>query len=247
MRLGTRLLETFNKGKFMKWIVILFSQMTFATNSAPTTFPVFLKEGFSSILEFEESPTQVVLGDQNLFLVERLGKSVVIKPLTAYATTNLFVYFKEKATKLFILTASEEADPTFYKKFESAPVNDSVTTKAAPPIQNREPRKFVKGIKIVSSQYDGKKDYLTVDFVVSADSTNKVSPNWDLIRLKYKERMISPTKLWSERREAQRDSQIKARLIFAKPNVPADLKEVSVVVPTKTESKPFVEKLKAGR
>lgn len=232
----------FNKGNFMKWFVILLSQMTFAANATPTTFPVFLKEGFSSILEFEESPTQVVLGDQNLFLVERLGKSIVIKPLTPYATTNMFVYFKAKDTKLFILTASEEAEPTFYKKFDS-----SVPTTVAPSKTTVATPKYSKGIRITSNSYDSKKDYLTVDLIVAADSTGKVSPSWDLIRLKYKDKMISPSKLWSERREAQRDSHIKARLIFTKPNVPADLKEVSIVVPSKTDSKPFSEKLKAGR
>ena len=101
----------------MKLIAILFSQMAFAMNVGPTTFPVFLKEGFSSILEFEEAPTQVVLGDQNLFQIEKLNRSIIIKPLTAYATTNMFVYFKGKETKLFILTASEETEPTYYKKF----------------------------------------------------------------------------------------------------------------------------------
>lgn len=234
--------KTFRKESIMKWIVIVFSQIVFAANSTPTTFPVFLKEGFSSILEFEESPTQVVLGDQNLFQVERLGKSIVIKPLTPYATTNMFVYFKAKDTKLFILTASEEAEPTFYKKFDSVlPVSvESLKPTSAT-------SKYPKGVQITSSIYDAKKDYLTVDFIVAADSTGKVAPSWDLIRLKYKEKMISPSKLWSERREVQRDSHIKARLIFTKPNVPANLKDVSIVVPSKTDGKAFTEKLKVGR
>lgn len=230
----------------MKWLIILFSQIASMANATPTTFPVFLKEGFSSILEFEEAPTQVVLGDQNLFLVERLGKSIVIKPLTPYATTNMFVYFKSKDTKLFILTASEESDPTFYKKFEPAPTMEPKPITMDRQTLKMDSPKYKKGIQITSSSYDAKKDYLTVDFLIAADSTSKVSPTWDLIRLKYKDKVIPPTKLWSERREAQRDSQIKARLIFAKPNVPADLKEVSIIVPTKTDSKPFTSKLKAG-
>ncbi|MBL7557649.1 MAG: hypothetical protein JNM24_17600 [Bdellovibrionaceae bacterium] len=227
----------------MKWFIIIFSQITFAANATPTTFPVFLKEGFSSILEFEESPTQVVLGDQNLFLVERLGKSIVLKPLTPYATTNMFVYFKAKETKLFILTASEEAEPTFYKKFDPVVATSPVASAKS----NLPVRKYNKGIQIASTNYDAKKDYLTVDFFIAADSTGKVAPRWDLIRLKFKDKMISPSKLWSERREAQRDSRIKARLIFTKPNVSADLKDVSIVVPSKTDSKPFTQKLKVGR
>lgn len=226
----------------MNLIAMIFSQMTFAVYAAPSAFPIFLKEGFSSILEFEENPTQVVLGDQNLFQVERLGKSIIIKPLTPYATTNMFVYFKAKDTKLFILKASEEADPTFFKKFEDiVPVKSEVlkTTSAS--------RKYSTGLNMTSLVYDNKKDYLTVDFVVAADSTGKIAPSWDLVRLKYKDKIIAPSKLWSERREAQRDSYIKARLIFIKPNVPENLKDVSIIVPTKGNSKPFIAKLKVGR
>src|SRR5436853_130331 len=101
----------------MKLILLFFTQTVLAMNLNPTPFPVFLKEGFSSILEFEESPTQVVLGDQNLFQVEKLERSIVIKPLVTYATTNMFVYFKTKETRLFILSSSDDNEPTYFKKF----------------------------------------------------------------------------------------------------------------------------------
>lgn len=225
----------------MKLLVIILSQITFAANVNPTTFPVFLKEGFSSILEFEEVPTQVVLGDQNLFLVEKLNRSIVIKPLSPYATTNMFVYFKSKETKIFLLTASEEAEPTYYKKFDVEIQKIVDTPKVIAPI------KYSKGLHLKSLNYDSKKDYLTIDFVIAADSTGKLSPGWDLIRIKHKDRIINPTKVWSERREAQRDSFVKARLIFTKPNIPADFKDVSIIVPIKEISKPFTAELKGVR
>lgn len=204
------------------------SQAIASTTIGPTAFPVFLKEGFSCILEFEESPTQVVLGDQNLFQIERLNRSIVIKPLTAYATTNLFVYFKSKETKLFLLMASEESEPTYYKKFDSV----------IPPVIKKEKplapiTKFNRGIRLESADLDKKKDYLTIDFVITADSSGKIAPNWEQIRLRTKDKVIAPLKLWSERREIQRDSQIRARLIFLKPNIPTDLKDTSIIVPLK--------------
>jgi hypothetical protein len=214
-------------------ILIFISQALANPSIGPTAFPVFLKEGFSSILEFEESPSQVVLGDQNLFLVEKLNRSIVIKPLSPYATTNMFVYFKTKETKLFLLTASEEADPTYYKKFESD------TQKPKAPKEASTPKKYKKGLHVKSSILDSKKDYLTIDLVVAADSMGKLSPSWDLVRIKYKDRIINPSKVWSERREAQRDSFVKARLIFTKPNVPANFKDVSLIVPLKGVSKPL--------
>jgi hypothetical protein len=219
-------------------ISLFVSQALASTSMGPTTFPVFLKEGFSTILEFEEAPTQVVLGDQNLFQVERLSRSIVIKPMVPYATTNMFVYFKSKETKLFLLTASEESEPTYYRKFQA------FIPKVAEKPKVSIPLKYKRGLHINGSEFDKKKDYLTIDFVVAADSSGKVSPSWDLIRLKHKDRVLSPTKLWSERREAQRDSYVKARLIFAKPNVPADLKNVTLIVPTKGSANSLTENLK---
>jgi len=213
-------------------IVFLFlSQMAMAMNSSPTPFPVFLKAGFSSVLEFEEAPTQVVLGDPNVFQVEKLNKAIVIKPLATYATTNMFVYFKTKETRLFILTASEESEPTFFKKFTALIPPVAAQKKGAGVI------KFNRGGKVIKSSFDSKKDYLTVDFELSADANSKVIPNWDEVRLRYKDRFLKASKLWSERREVQRDSKIKARLIFTKPNVPADMKAVSIIVPLKDSGK----------
>lgn len=211
------------------------------TTIGPTAFPVFLKEGFSCILEFEEAPTQVVLGDQNLFQVERLNRSIVIKPLTAYATTNMFVYFKSKDTRLFLLTSSEDAAPTYYKKFET------IVPKVVESPKVNMPTKYARGIHLKNTEFDKKKDYLTVDFVIAADSSGKLSPNWDLIRLKHKDRIVSPSKLWSERREVQRDSAVRARLIFAKPNIPSDMKDASIVVPIKGATKSLIVKLQRTR
>src|SRR5476651_1017859 len=80
-------------------------------------FPVFLKAGFSSVLEFEEVPVRVVLGDGQSFQVEKVERSLVVRTLSPYAASNMFVYFKDTAPRLFVLTASEDANPTYYKKF----------------------------------------------------------------------------------------------------------------------------------
>jgi hypothetical protein len=218
----------------MAWIKLIFAQAAFAATIGPTPFPVFLKEGFSTILEFEEAPTQVVLGDANVFQVEKLNRSIVIKPLVTYATTNMFVYFKTKDARLFILAASEDAEPTYYKKFESF-----VPKKAEPKTADAVQRSYSQGAQLSKVSFDAKKDFLTIDIVLSAGPKAKVVPNWDLVRLRHKGNSVSPTKLWSERREAQKDSAIKARFIFAKPNVPGDLKEVALVIPLKGSIKPF--------
>lgn len=225
----------------MIFLSLLISQALAVPSIGPMAFPVFLKEGFSSILEFEEAPTQVVLGDQNLFQIERLNRSIVLKPLGPYATTNMFVYFKAKDTRLFLLTASEDAEPTFYKKFES------FTAKAIEKPRAKTTTKYLRGVHIKRSEFDKKNDYLTIDFIIAADSSGKIAPGWDLIRLKYKSKIISPTKLWSERREVVRDSSVKARLIFTKPNIPSDLKDVALVVPVKGSAKSWTIKLRGAK
>ena len=51
-------------------LIVLFSSMANASDAPMTPFPVFLKVGYSSILEFEETPQQVVLGDSKSFQIE---------------------------------------------------------------------------------------------------------------------------------------------------------------------------------
>jgi hypothetical protein len=225
----------------MHFVSMFIAPIALAMTVNPVSFPLFMRYGFSSVIEFEETPSKIVLGDQSLFQVEKLDRGVVIKPLVTYATTNMFVYFKTKETRLFVLTASEDAEPTFYKKFTTIAAPAPLTKKSISTV------KYVRGARIKNSSFDKKKDFLTIDIELSADSSAKVVPNWEQIRLKFKDRFLKPSKLWSERREIQRDSSVKTRLIFAKPNVPYDLREVTVVIPIRGSAKGFTAGLRGGR
>lgn len=210
---------------------------THALTLSPTPFPVFLRPGFSTVLEFEESPTRVVLGDVQNFQVEKLDRSIVAKTNASYATSNMFVYFKTNEPRLFVLTASEDVDPTYYKKFESI-----------------VPKKIIglnktilqRGISLVSAKFSPKKDFLTIEVLISADSTARILPQWQNVRLNYKYGSLSASKLWSERQEVQKDSGVKARFVFAKPNLSKKLAGASLSVPIAGSIKPFTLNL-AGR
>lgn len=220
-----------------KLLILLLPNIVFAQSVPLTPFPVFLKEGFSSVLEFESVPTKVVLGDPQSFQVEKLNNSVVVKTLTPYATSNMFVYFKSSKPRLFILTASEDAEPTYYKKFETLVIPQSkVATKP-------KPVRFVRGMQVVSTQFDKKKDYLTIEVQIQADSRWIIKPEWKLIRLMHNQRNIKPDKLWSERQDIQKDSKVTARFIFKKPNLPRDMKDVRLVMPLLGNFKPLVVSL----
>lgn len=220
----------------IKLLMLLIPQIVFA--ATPLTFPVFLREGFSTVLEFEEQPTKVVLGDSQSFQVEKLDKSIVIKTLVPYATSNMFVYFKEKNTRLFVLTASEDAEPTYYKKFESL-------IPAKKPFINAA-KTLKRGMSLKSAKFSPKKDFLTVEVLVSADSAQRLQPKWEKVRLTYGKSAISPNKLWSERKEVQKDSSVVARFIFNKPNLSANLKDTKIVLPIDGSTTPLIV-LIAGR
>lgn len=229
--------------KLFLLILVFVSNQTIAFAAAlpPTPFPVFLKSGYSTILEFDEQPSRVVLGDTQSFQVERLEKSLVVKTLTNYASSNMFVYFKDQDTRLFVLTASEDAEPTYFKRFEVEKIlvkQDYAPSSAKGSTSNRQTT------RIVSAQFDNKKDYLTIEVMLAADSKALVKPNWPLVRLVNKGTAIAPFKLWAERRDVQKDSAVKARFIFAKPNLPRDLDGVSLVIPVQGENRSIIRTLK---
>jgi hypothetical protein len=203
-------------------------------------FPVFLKVGFSSVLEFDEAPSRVVLGDTQAFQVERLDRSLVLRTLVPYATSNMFVYFKDAAPKLFILTAAEDAEPTYFRKIENPkPITPT-------PSSNAKQAALPRTSRVLSARFDAKKDYLTVEVVIAADSQSPLRPAWELVRLRYLSSVQAPAKLWSERKEVQKDSTVRARFIFAKANVPRNLVNASLVVPLDGRATPLSLALTGG-
>jgi len=229
--------------------LLLLGCTAFANQLNPTQLPhpLFLKLGFSTIIEFSENPIRVVVGDNQSFQVEKMDKSLVIRTLVSYATSNLFVYFKEAQPRLFTLTASEDANPSIYNKFDLTPPKMTV----APATEDKSEKKGLAsntktGVKLGSAVFDKSKDYLTVDFSISTDGKNLIQPKWDLIRLANGDKKISPHKIWSERQEIQKDSKVKARLIFLRPNIEKSLTGSSIVIPLKGRSDVLRLNLKKG-
>lgn len=203
-------------------------------SQAPTSFPLFLRQGFSCVLEFESAPKRVVIGDLQSFQVEKMEKSLVVRSLTAYASSNMFVYFETGDPHLFVLTASEDAQPTLFHKFESTKLPEK---KAESPKALARPG--LEGIQLVSAKFNAQKDYLTVDARITAGSAGAVKPKWDLVRLRSGEVTAVPIKTWAERKEIQKDANLKARFVFAKPNVRKDLKDVKLILPIQGRTTPF--------
>lgn len=215
-------------------IMLLFPCFSFATPELPPTpFPVFLREGFSTVLEFEEAPIRVVLGDSQSFQVEKLDQSIVVKTLATNTASNMFVYFKTKPPRLFVLTASDEVEPTYYRKFAT------IVSPRPKPTSVNVVKRTLQAALLRSAAFDNKKDYLTIEVDITAGSNARLIPDWSKARLLYQKQSIEPKRLWSERKEIQKDSKVKARFIFYRPNIPKQLTNSTLVIPLKGESKPL--------
>ncbi len=228
--------------RFIVGLLLMHPNAFADVTTPPAPLPIFLKAGFSSVLEFDNAPTRVVLGDAQAFQVERLDRSLVLRALAPYGTSNLFVYFKEGAPRLFILTAAEDASPTYFKRIEDPkplPVRE---------IGQRPGRSFrnPQVSQVLSAHFDAKKDYLTVEAKIAATSESLLRPNWSLVRLRYQSRVQAPFQLWSERKEVQKDSTVRARFIFVKPNIPRDLSKALLIVPIDGQISPLSLSLRGG-
>jgi len=212
----------------------LFLSIPAEASQSPTSFPLFLRQGFSCVLEFDSVPKRVVIGDLQSFQVEKMEKSIVVRSLAAYASSNMFVYFETGDPRLFVLTASEDAQPTLFQKFESMKLPEKKAE--APKVLSRP---GLEGIQLTSARFNAQKDYLTVDARITAGSGGAIKPSWDLVRLRSGDVSVAPIKCWAERKEVQRDASLKARFIFAKPNVRKDLTDVKLVLPIQGRTTPF--------
>lgn len=223
-------------------LVTMFCFNSFAVNEPTIAQPLFLKLGFSSVVEFDEEPEKIILGDSQSFQVEKTNKSLVIRSLTNYASSNLFVYFKKHPTQIFSLTSDEDASPTLLKKVY---LNDLVI-KASPPeaTKTEVKKKYTEGVMLIKKEFSKAKDYLTLDYLITAGSSSKLEPEWKKIRLHCGKTEIPPYKTWSEREVIQKDSDMKARIIFLRPNIGNDLKKCFLDIPVKDRSKNLKLELK---
>ena len=203
-------------------ILKLLSAVAFASEAQPTTFPVFLKQGFSTILEFQDLPTKVVIGDSKNFQIERVEKSILIKPLIEDGSSNLFIYFKREAPRLLLLRVSEDAEPLLYKRFENV-----IVPKTIVPSKSVQPPKT----KVLSTTFSKKKDYLVVDVLLVAQSDSLIQPKWEMTEIVSKNQKFRPTKVWSERKDIQRNTGVRSRFVFYRPNIPLNLRGTLISIP----------------
>jgi hypothetical protein len=211
-----------------------------AAMAAPAPVPLFLKAGFSSVLEFDAIPSRVVIGDGGSFQIERLDKSLVVRPVVEEATTNLLVYFKGAPTRMFLLRATMAEEPALYRKYGNVADPSKASLANVDSGSGGRVDKPSKGTsRIASAKFDAKKDFLTLDAIISA-GPEKLVPDWNAARLKKGVKEFSAKKLWAERSEVQAGSAVKSRFIFEKPDIGVALKGAYLVLPLKGSARTII-------
>lgn len=209
-----------------------------AAMAAPLPVPLFLKVGFSSVLEFDSKPSRVVIGDGGSFQVERLENSLVVRPTADEATTNLLVYFPNQPTRMFVLRSTMEEEPALYRKYG---------LDKPPPLAGKGfVRSEVRLSRITSAKFDAKKDFLTIEALIAAPVSGKIQPDWNAVRLKKSAKEIAPKKLWAERTEVQAGTALKARFVFERPDV-GSLRGTTIILPLKGVKMPITLNLGASK
>lgn len=217
----------------MNFLLYLFLFLPWLSE-ANSSFPLFLKNGFSTIIEFNKEPSQVVIGDSQSFQIEKLKRSLVIRPVNPNTVSNLFVYFPNSDPCIFILTSSEDAEPTFHKKIDFPMQKSNLQTTITKSKTSKQE------LKLRSALFNSKKDFLVIEASIHADKQTALKPNWQAIRLKYQKIEIKPKELWAEREIVQRDSFIKVRFMFNRPDIPKNLSDVKLVLPLLNKTTPLL-------
>lgn len=225
-------------------MVLIWSLFVFVFTSVavadPAPYPIFLKPGFSSVLEFDKAPSKVVLGDAEAFQIERLESSIVIRPKTDDAVTNLFVYFEKVPPKMFLLRSSSEADPALYRKFQAA----APPRGAESPGSSKAPRR-ASAIRSVS--VDPKKEFVLIEAEFIGTGRSALRPSWNSAKLKIGRNSIAPTKTWVERREIPPGAAVRARFTFEHDRVPEGANGSMLVIPMGGGSEQLILPLKVSK
>ncbi len=87
--------------------------------------------GYSTILQFDSSPTSVVLGDQDAFKVEYVSDGLTIKPLIPGVKTNLFVFTNYERYN-FRLSATSSTQADYLVKVTHLPTHGISNPKPSP-------------------------------------------------------------------------------------------------------------------
>jgi hypothetical protein len=63
--------------------------------------------GYSTVIQLQSKPLNVVLGDQSAFRIEYINDSITVKPLRSNSKSNLFIYTDKERYNLTVVSGSQ--------------------------------------------------------------------------------------------------------------------------------------------
>ena len=136
--------------------------------------------GIATIIQVQDRPNSVVVGDQDSFKVEYLDQAITIKPLSSGAKSNLYVYTDWRRYNVKLVAGSEAAAD--YVVYLDNPVEKQIKT----PVDSSQVKwtKFVNhlqngNIKLEVIRLGRAKDgVLLVEFLINSKTKESFRPEW---------------------------------------------------------------------
>ena len=136
--------------------------------------------GIATIIQVQDRPNSVVVGDQDSFKVEYLDQAITIKPLSSGAKSNLYVYTDWRRYNVELVAGSEAAAD--YVVYLDNPVEKQIKT----PVDSSQVKwtKFVNhlqngNIKLEVIRLGRAKDgVLLVEFLINSKTKESFRPEW---------------------------------------------------------------------
>lgn len=221
----------------MKWMAFIILS-ALAINSFAET--IYLKPGRSSVIQFNEAPVGIILGNPKAFQAERYGSNLVLRSNVASASTNLFVLFKKSDLKSFDLHCDPELKQTSVLKVDYPELVQTSNTDTFKPIQQTMPKDDILKLprnqlflRVMSASWTKHKDYLNITVRITNTHDHRKTLGWKYASLKKGDKFIVPAAVRARRAEVAPNEQIYTKLEYKRPDVPADLKDIKLVLPVK--------------
>lgn len=196
----------------------------------PSNARVHMKFGYSAVRAFNEAPTKAVLGSER-FQVERLGKSVLMRPLVREGASNLILYFGESNPFVLELLASDVFIPISFEAIDYPLVKEAKPKPASRTGRIATQPRVGLEIELKEARFDKEKNYLNVSVVLRNHAYTLALPLWETAELRYKRLRFKTKKSWAKKRDLRLGDSVEARFEFVRPSVPERLDGVELVLP----------------
>ncbi|MGK5085804.1 TrbG/VirB9 family P-type conjugative transfer protein [Bdellovibrionota bacterium FG-1] len=137
--------------------------------------------GIATIIQVPDTPSSVVVGDQEGFRVEYLDRAITIKPLRAGAKSNLYVYTDFKRYNIQLATGNEAAaDYVVYLESPKPPARDAEhSTNGATIWTKLNKRLRLDDLRLAATRLGrAPSGVLLIEFEVSASRPDSFDPSW---------------------------------------------------------------------